>query len=344
MIAKIQMRKILLIIILSSIFIQKCKGSENTTDKTKNQRNFKLFALAEFLPYQEYELIFPELKKLDVEIILAVREGELDSESLRRMEFRAWPVLKKEKGYWLSVWTADDFYKLINEVLDKINVEWISLDFEPTWQITTNLSFSGSLNQFIESITQLNPPAEIYDRGKQKIQEIVDLIRSRGKKVMCVFLPFIVDDFLDGDQDISRIFGLYVPPNCDEYSFMLYTTIMKTFGEKYGFKFERPEYFVYTYSKDIYKMFGEKSAIDVGLVGEDLFGNKGYDSPEELRKDISAGLAAGIKNFHVWALDNMKKDGKWEVNEWLDIKYIEPVEPQEDEAVMRIRAFFKALD
>ncbi|MCS7212872.1 MAG: hypothetical protein NZ927_01400 [Candidatus Calescibacterium sp.] len=338
------MEKVLLILTALSIFVQNCKSSENTNDKIKNQRNFKFFALAEFLPYQEFELIYPELKKLDIEMILAVREGEIDSESLRRMKFRAWPVLKKEKGYWLSVWTADDFYKLVEEVLNKINVEWISLDFEPTWQITTNLSFSGSLNQFVASITQLNPTDEIYNSGKQKIQEIVDLIHSRGKKVMCVFLPFIADDLLDGDQDISRIFGIYVPPNCDEYSFMLYTTIMKTFGEKYGFKFERPEYFVYVYSKDIYNMFGEKSAIDVGLVGEDLFGNKGYNSPEELRKDISAGLAAGIKNFHVWALDNMKKDGKWEVSQWLDIRYIEPVEPQEDEAVLRIRNFFKALD
>lgn len=346
---KIKLKKIklktkiflLLILILSQ---PSCKTQENPVKIKK--RNFEISVWAEFLTYQEYLKIYPELKKIEVELFLAIREGEnLPIDILQKMEFRAWLLLKKEKGYWISTWNASKFYKFTEEFLQKnIDTDWIILDFEPPWNLSTKVAFSKNITDFFSAITQMKPPEHIYQEGKNKIDELIYMVHSKGKKVLCVFIPFVVDDLEDGDQDISKFFGIYVPPNCDEYSFMLYTTALESLSKKFNINVNYPEYFVYNYARDIYKIFGEKSSVDIGLVGDDLFGNKGYPSPDKLKRDISAGLAAEIKKFHIWTLDNMKTDGKWDVKKWLDIEELNPIIPQEDETVIRVRDIIKILD
>ena len=118
---------------------------------------------------------------------------------------------------------------------------------------------------------------------------------------------------------------------------MVYSTILKGGLEKIGIKIDAPEFFVWDYAKDIFKIFGEKSALSLGLVGEDTFGNKGYNSPYELIKDISAGLSAGIKNFNIWVLDNMRDESRWNIEKWLDISSVEPATPPRDETVAHTR-------
>lgn len=330
---------------LALLFILLTAYSCGEGKREEIKRGFDLAVWAEFLPYDQYHAVFPELQKLDVELFLAIREEQIDRGSLKKLKFRAWLLLKEENGYWLSTWNADKFYDFLREFLQSgIDVEWITLDLEPPFDASKKLSFSKSLTEYLSALNQMKPPDDIYNHGKSKIDEIISFAHSKGVKVLCSLFPFAVDDLEDGDQDILRFIGLYIPPDCDEYSFMLYTTILKNLAGKLGFKIEVPEYFVYSYGVDIYRLFGERGSIDVGLVGEDLFGNKGYSTPDELKRDVSAGLAAGLKKIHVWTLDNMRENGRWEVRKWLDLVGLKPVVPPPDEAIDRIRDIFRTLD
>jgi hypothetical protein len=300
------------------------------------KRNFSLAVWAEFLEYEEYEKIYDRLEKLGIELFLRVKYGDFPHPSLEKMKFRAWLLLEEKDGYWISVWNAAKFFQLVSDFLKNYSVEWIILDFEPPYEFATKLT---NVLDFPKVITLITPPDDIYEEGKKKIYEIIEFAHSKKVKVMCVAIPFIVDDILRNSEKIQRNLGIPLPENCDEYSFMVYSTILKSGLENAGIKIDTPEFFVWDYAKDIFKIFGEKSALSLGLVGEDTFGNKGYNSPDELIKDISAGLSAGIKNFNIWVLDNMKDGTGWNLEKWLDISYVEPSTPPRNETIESIRKF-----
>ncbi len=328
-----------------------CTGAD-----TEVERNFSLAVWAENLDYEEYEKIYPALSELDVELYLAVKEGTFPHPSLSKMKFRAWLLLDKEKGYWPSVWNAKEFFKLVKNFVslykDKIN--WIIFDLEPPWEIALKLSdILGNLEsvtdvaRFASELTRIFPPQEIYEEGKYLLKEIVEFLHENGLKAMVVTVPTVIDDFEDGDDDIQKKLGLpVVGIPWDEVAFMLYSTVPKKILRKLvRAEVVESEYFVFTYVKSALNFFSkEKLSIGIGLVGQDLFGNEGYQSPEEMRKDIAAGLAAGVSKFHIWTVDNMKKDGRRDLTTWLGIGYVEPLAPQPNSVIDSLRLLSKILD
>lgn len=304
------------------------------------KRNFSLAVWAEFLPYEEYEKIYNKLQKLDVELFLAIREGDFPHPSLQKMKYRAWLLLKKEKGYWLSVSNAEDFFKLVKDFLNLYKPQWIVLDFEPPYEFATKIT-----ENLFEALSEIIPPEEVYINGKAKIDEIVKFSHEKGVKVLCVFPNFVLDDLVQKSENFQRILGIPIPKDCDEYSFMIYSTIIKGLAEKnLRLKIDFPEYIVWDYGKDAFHIFGDKSALSVGLVGNDSFGNEGYKDVQDLIRDISAGLAVGIKKFHIWTVDNMKDESRnWQIEKWLDISYVSPITPPEDSGLKNLREFFLSI-
>ncbi len=312
--------------------------------KTKILRNFNLAVWSgEFLTYEEIEKeIYPYLAELDIELFLAVKEGTFPHPSLERIRFGAWILTKEEKGYWLSTWNAEEFFEIVKDFVRKYpNVEQIILDFEPPLSFARQLT-SANITEFLSVITQIRPPDEIHIRGKQKIDEMINFLRSERKKTICVFPPMVLDDIEDGDDDILRYLSLYIPSECDEYSFMVYSTILTSVASRFGFSIENPSYFVWDYAKDAVRFFGEKTAVDLGLIGADASGNSGYGSPSELISDISAALSAGVNKIHIWTVDNIKQ--KEEIKRWLDLSYITAQKPQDDEGIAKMRGLIKSID
>lgn len=332
------MRENLLIFVIGAIFIAIIFFACGKKESSK--RNFSLAVWAEFLPYEEYEKIYDKLQKLDVELFLAIREGDFPHPSLQKIKYRAWLLLKKEKGYWLSVRNAEDFFKLVKDFLNLYKSEWIALDFEPPYEFATKIT-----ENFFESLSEIIPPEEVYINGKAKIEEIVKFSHEKGAKVLCVFPNFVLDDLVQKSENFQKMLGIPVPKDCDEYSFMIYSTIIKGLAEKIlKLKIDFPEYIVWDYGKDAFHIFGDKSALSIGLVGKDSFGNEGYKDVEGLIKDISAGLAVGIKKFHIWTVDNMKdENGNWQIEKWLDISYVSPISPPEDSGLKNLREFLLSI-
>ena len=304
----------------------------------------------EHLDYEDYEKIYPRLSELDVELFLAVKEGNFPSHDVfQKMDFRVWLLLSEEKGYWLSVWNAEEFLRVLQSFISEYgdDTEWIILDIEIPIYFAEKLS-----RDFLSALSEVIPPDDVYERGKMYMSSITSFVKENGMKVLCVAPPFLLDDLIDGDDDIQRLLGIYLPSGCDEYSFMVYTTILPTFikGE-----IDNPEYFVWIYGKLAREFFGENTALDVGLVGEDSFGNMGYSSPDELIRDISAGISAGVKDFHIWSVDNMMikersirmdnsgvlRNQAWE--RWIPW-YIEPKEPQKSKKIEALRQIFLSID
>ncbi len=112
--------KITKVIISVICFFPNCYEKVQKRNEEVQKRNFEISVWAEFLPYQEYLQVYQELKNIDVELFLAIREGEiLPEDILQKMEFRAWLLVKKEKGYWISTWNAEEFYKYTEDFLQK---------------------------------------------------------------------------------------------------------------------------------------------------------------------------------------------------------------------------------
>lgn len=334
------------------LFCVVCAGR---TNKSEKGRNFSLAVWAENLNYEEYEKIYPELEKLGVELYLAVKEGTFSHPSLSRMKFRAWLLLDKEKGYWPSVWNSREFFELVKDFASmyKGKIEWIVFDIEPPWQVTLKLSeilqnaeSITDIARFASELTKAFPSQEIYEEGRYWLKEAVEFLHKEGLKAMLITVPAIIDDLEDGDDDIQRKLGLpVVGIDWDEVGFMLYSTVLRRLVRKSVKAEIEYEYFVFTYAQSALNFFSkDRLSIGIGLVGRDLFGNEGYQSPEEMKKDISAGLAVGVSKFSMWTVDNMKKYGEWDLMTWLDIGYVEPITPQSSSVIDSIRLLSKILD
>ena len=78
---------------------------------------------------------------------------------------------------------------------------------------------------------------------------------------------------------------------------MLYTTIFRTQVERI-FGEEAPKNSEYLIQKTL-SSFSKSVTVDIGLVESDAFGNEEYSLPQELERDISAGLFEDEEKFRI---------------------------------------------
>ena len=273
---------------------------------------------SEFLEPAEVVAEIPDLKRHSIGLYQNIRSEDIgdpafaslfEKAACSGLEVRGWLTLPEEEGYWPNEKNVDLFASEAVRLADWIRtsgwaIDWIVVDMEPALQMFTDLiglfeqgDIGGAFDLLLD-----NRDAGAYALARAKYADLVEALHARGFRVMVVTIPVVLDDVWDGDsliQDLMDIPVHGVP--WDEFSFMAYTT---TFGRMLGQ--ELSAYLVYSYGLDAVRAYGEKAAIDLGVIGHGgMVEGEGISDVDEIRAQIGAAREAGLANIHAYSLDGI---------------------------------------
>lgn len=317
---------------------------------------------SEFETTEEVERVLPFLRKRGFVLNRSITLGQTpfeEFESIVRsaqkhdVTVRAWPELSEEDGRWPSVSTRHLFIPFCYELMDFIEekhlpVDTFYVDLEPPLsrgrELLAALENPGAsvieeLLRFYEK--KVNDPD--FEAGKEDFKKLVDDAHARGFKVFMTTIPFILDDFADGDPSIQRALESPVEGiDWDEYSFQVYTTM---FSALYGLPLGPG--LVYDYGRTAVDLFGDKAALDLGLFlpGQDVFTDAtGFTTPEAMEADADAAVAAGIpvERLHLFSLEGIV--GRESPSDWFDWDLSNPSAPSPETGTTILRGLFQAVD
>ncbi len=262
------------------------------------------------------------------------------------LEVRAWLTLPEEEGYWPNEQNADLFHQEALRLADWIRssgwaVDWIVVDMEPALQMFNELIErfeQGDLPGAFALLFDNRDPAP-YGEALEEYADMVEALHARGFKVMVVTLPVVLDDVWDKDpliQDLMNIPVHGVP--WDELSFMAYTT---TFGRLLST--ELSSYLVYSYGKDANDIYGDKAAVDLGVIAHGgMVEGEGISDVDEIRAQVGAARAAGLTKIHAYSLDGILH--LEEQAPWYEAFQAPALQPEDEDAVKDFRGTLHFLD
>ncbi len=312
---------------------------------------------SEFLEPEEVIAQIPDLKRHSIGLyqnIPSVDIGDPGFASLFEeaacggLEVRAWLTLPEEDGYWPNEKNVDLFYAEAVRLAEWIRssgwaIEWIVVDMEPALQMFTTLielfeqgDIGGAFDLLFE-----NRDAVAYTEALVKYEDMVDTLHGMGFKVMVVTIPIVLDDVWDDDaliQDVMNIPVHGVP--WDEFSFMAYTT---TFSRLLSAELSSD--LVYSYAEDAFRVYGDKAAIDLGVIAHGgMVEGEGISDVDEVRAQVGAAKKAGLTNIHAYSLDGIVHLD--EQDPWYEaFQAPAPSEPPEEEHMVRVfRGALQVLD
>jgi hypothetical protein len=310
---------------------------------------------SEFLDPEEVIEQVPSLKRHEISLYQNIRNEDIGNEKVAALfreascsgvEVRAWLTLPEEEGYWPNEKNVDLFQTEALRLADWIRssgwaIDWIVVDMEPDLQmLTTLIGFFEEAN-FLGVLRLLfnNRDVGSYQMALDKYAAMVETLHGMGFRVMVVTIPIVLDDILDGDamiQDVMNIPVDQVP--WDEFSFMAYTTTFSRLLQT-----ELSSSLVHSYGRDAVKAYGEKAAIDLGVIGnEGIVEEEGMTDVEEIRAQVGAAKDAGLTRIHAYSLDGIVHMD--EQNPWHEAFQAPPTPPGEEPAVSLFRGILQFLD
>jgi len=273
---------------------------------------------SEFIEHEEVLEQIPALKSHAISLYQNIRSEQigdpetgafLDQAACQGVEVRAWLTLPEEEGYWPNEKNADLFIEKALELAQWIRssgwpIEWIVVDMEPDLQLMNALIAAAEEGRWLDAAMLIlgNRDPESYAASVGAYTGLVDALHEMGFKVMVVTFPMVLDDLGDGDDNNPPL--LTTPVDgipWDEVSFMVYTTTFTKFlGIPMG------PYLIYSYGLDAVRHYGERAAVDLGVVGKGgMIEGQGIRDVQELRAHVGAARAAGLQMIHVYSLEGI---------------------------------------
>jgi hypothetical protein len=260
---------------------------------------------------------------------------------------RAWLLLSQEAGYWPNEGNLTRYREAVLALLDwtareGVSPEALVFDVEPAYSYTLTLrrTWSQGLAAVLAILRAHRDPAA-FRASIAAMTELVEAVRARGVRPVCVTYPQVVDDALDGDDDLQDALDLPVRGvPWDEVSFMVYQT-----GFAEGVRAWIGPGLVSAYTRDARRAFGDRATIALGQIGDaGIFPPAGpvYTDPAVLAQDIAAASEAGARRVELYSLDGMLTQGG--AARWLAATN-PPPEPAEGSALVTlVRSLARALD
>lgn len=263
-----------------------------------------------------------------------------------------WPLLAEEDGYWPNQSNAEAFSTWALEVLD-----WTtdSCDALQAVVVDMNMPTDRSDIWMGDEIGSTADRVALLEKGmdepaflaaKDVYKAWIEAVRSRHPtiEVHLSTLPMLVDDHLDGDESIAM--ALWTPVeglDWDRVSFQVYRTVFPAYSASLlGTEAVFGPGLVSSYAADIVELYGDRAAIDIGIIGPDKWGPGGMTEPGGLQEDIAAALDAGIplNAIHIDSLDGLVDQD--DPHAWVSIPA--PSAASDEAAVDSIRDWIKGLD
>lgn len=251
------------------------------------------------------------LKKSGFKLFLAINQSLIGDPSLEALlrdaeeegvEVGAWLLLSYDEGYWPNEKNAEAFLRLALDFVEwyqkeGLKIDRIIVDMETGYQRLKAIIEEGLMNGnvfYLLHDLESNIDPDYFNYAKSIYSNLVENLRLRGIKSMVTTLPFLLDDLEDGDEDISDMLDIPVyGVNWDVVSFMVYRTL---FNDIVG---SMPSAgLVEAYANSAVRFFGERAAIDLGIAGQNYM-------ESELSEDLFALCEAGVREFHIYALDTI---------------------------------------
>jgi hypothetical protein len=270
------------------------------------------------------------------------------------LALRLWPLLTHAKGYWanqenveafiayvetLRGWAADDCPRLEGFVVD------LEMPYERALELEDQFAQGGSMGDLLNFLL-LGIDEDLFETARLRFADLVHDLGAQGYLVSASTLPMIVDDAEDGDETIAK--ALWTPVQgvpYDKISFQVYRT---HYDAVWGWTIADgpvsfPSGLITSYANSILTHFGDKGAIDLGIVGSAGVSElPGMTDAAALQGDIAAALAAGLPpgRIQVFSLD-----GLFEMDDraaWVALP--DPVVAPIDASTLEIRELFSNLD
>ncbi|MBI5872211.1 hypothetical protein HZB88_03945 [archaeon] len=239
----------------------------------------KIIIWCEFQEEVNWEQLNKILKKVNLKInvyvaVEDIKQFKLLKQKIKRQcsnigEIGAWPILKKDEGYWFSSFVSKEAI----DKLDQFKNLNIKIDLEPP--------IKGQLSNYVASIFfSLFKKATNKDYMRYKILEL-----SKTAKIILSTFPF--------PELFLRKFGFVKSDNLF-YNYMFYSSFFPWHLKLlYGLYYK-----VFLLNKD-----KEKTFVALGLIGRGIFGNEHvYKDLTEFRRDIQFLKGIRVKNFAVFEL------------------------------------------
>jgi hypothetical protein len=305
-------------------------GSDETAMSQENQQPVQQEAVceevapcvyglwSEFLTPDETAAQIPVLKERGIALFQNIPSDKIFDEaygelfrtaSCSGVEVRAWLTLPEKDGYWPNEKNAALFSSTAIELAQWIrannwNINWIVVDMEPDFEMLKKLLASLGSFDIATAVRILaeNSDDEGYILTHGIYSRMVEELHSMGFKVMVTTFPMLLDDLADGDSTIQNLLNIPVDGIAwDQISIMAYSTIFESL-----LKTDVPEYLVYSYGVDAVKYYGDRAAIELGMIAQiGMISYEGISDPEVLKKQVGAAKAAGLKDIHAYSLDGI---------------------------------------
>ena len=308
--------------------------------------------------YEDLTAWLPIMAEKDVSIYIAVDQDQIEardpqiadlirSAAHHGVELRPWILLDYQDGYYPNEENVDLFSDTVKDLIRWVGeaslpLGWITVDMEPSVQ------FLNELNEYLREgqyflalgllLAQLNRPA--YEQALEKFDDLVKHCHDHGFKVHVVTFPSVLDDLEDGDASLQDALNCPIHPllseTWDDVDFMVYRTEMTGIT---GFPFGTD--LVYTYAKDAVEVFGERSVLSLGIVGQDgAYDN--YNLPEEILPDLGAAVSAGLNRVNVFSFTGA--DSLPDPEAWFDVEVRPGPPPVPDLFTRGMRLMYRLLD
>ena len=297
---------------------------------TRASQPLHLSIWCEFMPYREVTPTLPTLKRYDCDLLLHVgREdiGNADLIALCRaarsngVHVAAWFLLPYDEHLYVGETTANAIRDFSLHFVDwaqkeNLGIDWVVFDCEPSPLLGGKLFATvrrGSVIALARILRGETDPA-LFSESVEKLNQLIDDLHSRGFKVMGaanrVFLDFMRHGNIDVQDSLNAPFSML---RWDRASFITYR-----------YKASQVQYvgMVNRYAELARQRFGDKAALDLGLLGDqrnfpehqeraELFGGGSYfvsyldgmRSIDDLREVVGVALSRDVTHINLYSLD-----------------------------------------
>ncbi|MHB8876043.1 MAG: hypothetical protein ACYC8T_20325 [Myxococcaceae bacterium] len=319
---------------------------------------------SEYLQPEQVREQLPAIARYGLDLNLAVARGRWSNEDTvaivreadrHGVRVRFWPLVTFDEGYWAcesNVEVVREHLRALMDLIEKENlpVDTFELDLEPHYRrverLKELLAAGGGAVEVLDFFKAGVDPVA-FAAARREYRALVQELHRRGFQVNMSTLAQVLDDFSDSDSTIQDALDVPVTGlEWDQLSFQIYRSSLQ--GD-YGLMLPEgarltPD-IVYDYAITAKQAFGDRAALDLGLIRSEGSGFAGYTDPAELRADVAAALAAGVpaSQLQLFALDGLREmpDGDaWAAG----LPQAEPVKPPADPGTRALRSWFQVLD
>ena len=239
----------------------------------------------------------------------------------QKVEIWLWPLLPKDRGYWLNQWNASTYALQVRSLVGSLqnrglSFAGVSMDLEPPPEVLEELLQTASRLQF-DKLVEIGRTLQngfLFENAKSEIRSLSEWLHGSGLKTHLVTTSLLLTE--ERSDALERSLGIPVVP--EAFDFLSFMSYRSEFERMIGRMNSRV---VYDHGLRAKARYGEKAGIDLGVVGDIEFPHpvRGYQNPKRLHQDLGALRAAGIGRAQIYCWEGMR-DPLWEIHRDFDHK------------------------